>query len=61
MVGDFNQQQEEYRKQHPDIDVVPSWAGDPDGNNVDWQKRLEMDQNIAAVADLQLALQREIK
>jgi hypothetical protein len=60
MSGEFDHRRETYLKEHPDVPA----ASDPrfnTGETLDWQKRMELDEAMVVVSDMQLALQTEIK
>ena len=52
MSQDFDRRRDDYRKDHPDTQTMP---------DIDWQKEVEMEQNMRLVADMQMTLQREIR
>ncbi len=60
MSGEFDQKRDAYRKEHPDVET-PSWEKKETGDNNDWQKRMEMEQGVLLVADMQVALQKDIR
>lgn len=62
MAGDFDQRRESYVKEHPDVPAASrSWQEVAPDGDMDWQKRLELEQSVQMVADLQGSLQREIR
>ena len=59
MAGEFDQRHEDYLRQHPDMASTSSSLSDSTVS--DWQKALEMEQNMRVVVDMQVALQKEIR
>ena len=71
LSGEFDQRREAYVKEHPDVPAAASqWQyntgeggggwGQP-GEGMDWQRRMELEQSMQVVADMQRALHREIQ
>ena len=60
MSGEFDQRRDTYLKEHPDVPAAsdPRFSG---SESMDWQKRMELDQAMMVVSDMQVALQKEIK
>ncbi len=62
MAGEFDQKRESYIKEHPDVPAASkSWKDVAREEGMDWQKRLELEQSVQMVADMQGTLQREMR
>lgn len=60
MSGEFDQRRDSYLKEHPDVPAASDQRfgrGEP----LDWQGRMELDESMVVVSDMQLALQKEMK
>lgn len=60
MSGEFDQRRESYLKEHPDMMAASDWKGDST-DSMDWQKKMELEESVQIVGDMQLALQKEIR
>ena len=49
MAGDFDRRRDTYQQEHQK------------GDAIDWQKEVEMEQNMRLVSDMQVALHKEIR
>lgn len=58
LSGEFDQRRENYRIQHPEMTPDGGTAAE---NRQNWEADVEMEQNMRLVADMQVALQKEIR
>ena len=59
LSGEFEQRREDYLLQHPEMAHKGGVASED--SKLDWEKELQMEQNMRLVGDMQVALQREIQ
>ena len=59
MSGEFDQRRDTYLRQHPGM--AHKTGSDFDETKPDWQAQMQMDQGIRLVADMQVALQKEMR
>lgn len=61
MSGEFDQRREAYLKEHPGAPGSSSNMRYDTGDGMDWQKRMELDQSMQMVSEMQRALHKEIQ
>lgn len=59
MAGEFDERRDSYRRQHPER--AQKFSSEFDDSKMDWQSQIQVDQSIRLVADMQVALQKEMR